>query len=458
MAAFVEDRTDTHRLRELSDDQSEDECEENRYCCKLYTIENEELMEQYREKLNCLERLKTCYRSRVNPHTCKLLALKLARARIGFLKKALEREHQEYDRDCAQLVEDQKEVEMLASSVFRRTLGVLKKSQSVLKVKDVKKTVFQRLREEQKQLKEVKGSFVREAQQYLFPLEVESVTLDDEGEKSVAASSPLVNLDVDIELEGEWLLSGHTRLPTPRIKINDIPLPIDGDYLEYHSSSQGDPHTNSAARISAGLCNVAQFMHLLQRILSVPLPYPLSLVSAIRDYGRSDLGHRKFTKMVSKLDSNVLFLCMTQNVSPSALVGKGHGTISNLFNLVTHQDIGSCSSFTCYPELFAYNHASGFSLADSIIDHHPPSFFAVSDHLDDPEDDLPSHPNSLELTTLETSLKQEFSHPCEGPSTVDKTPPLLSSGVEGGGMAHSTSSGVMSSVSGIWTSVTRYWK
>jgi hypothetical protein len=35
-------------------------------------------------------------------------------------------------------------------------------------------------------------------------------------------------------------------------------------------------------------------------------------VSAIRDYGRSDLGHRKFTKMVSKLDSNVLFLCMTQ--------------------------------------------------------------------------------------------------------------------------------------------------
>ena len=84
--------------------------------------------------------------------------------------------------DCAQLVEDQKEVEMLASSVFRRTLGVLKKSQSVLKVKDVKKTVFQRLREEQKQLKEVKGSFVREAQQYLFPLEVESVTLDDEGE------------------------------------------------------------------------------------------------------------------------------------------------------------------------------------------------------------------------------------------------------------------------------------
>ena len=116
MAAFVEDRTDTRRLRELSDDQSEEECEENRYCCKLYTIENEELTEQYRcvqsttclaccflitcflffrEKLNCLERymrcgpnfictlilttaciflcrLKTCYRSRVNPRTCKV--------------------------------------------------------------------------------------------------------------------------------------------------------------------------------------------------------------------------------------------------------------------------------------------------------------------------------------------------------------------------------------------------
>ena len=53
-------------------------------------------------------------------------------------------------------------------------------------------------------------------------------------------------------------------------------------YLICVHVGQSDSEHSDAARISAGLCHVAQFTWLLQQILHTPLPYPLSAVTAIR--------------------------------------------------------------------------------------------------------------------------------------------------------------------------------
>lgn len=53
---------------------------------------------------------------------------------------------------------------------------------------------------------------------------------------SLAPSLPVVDVSEDLEVDGDWLLSGQTKLPSPRILINEAALPVDGSYTEYHTT------------------------------------------------------------------------------------------------------------------------------------------------------------------------------------------------------------------------------
>ena len=53
---------------------------------------------------------------------------------------------------------------------------------------------------------------------------------------SLAPSLPVVDVSEDLEVDGDWLLSGQTKLPSPRILINEAALPVDGSYTEYHAT------------------------------------------------------------------------------------------------------------------------------------------------------------------------------------------------------------------------------
>lgn len=45
-----------------------------------------------------------------------------------------------------------------------------------------------------------------------------------------------MDVSEDLEVDGDWLLSGQTKLPSPRILINEAALPVDGSYTEYHAT------------------------------------------------------------------------------------------------------------------------------------------------------------------------------------------------------------------------------
>lgn len=153
----------------------------------------------------------------------------------------------------------------------------------------------------------------------------------------------MVDVSDDLEVDGDWLLSGQTKLPSPRIRINEAALPVNGNYLEYHATgvsvsgftlqyislySLSSTHNSShllthltsthhstslirtphlqtllphashtlppplapagggaqlspAVRLSAGLTHMAQFTWLLSRLLDTPLPHPMKLEKII---------------------------------------------------------------------------------------------------------------------------------------------------------------------------------
>ena len=53
---------------------------------------------------------------------------------------------------------------------------------------------------------------------------------------SLMPSLPVVDVSEDVEVDGDWLLSGQTKLPSPRIRINETALPVNGNYIEYHAT------------------------------------------------------------------------------------------------------------------------------------------------------------------------------------------------------------------------------
>ena len=53
---------------------------------------------------------------------------------------------------------------------------------------------------------------------------------------SLTPSLPVVDVSEDVEVDGDWLLSGQTKLPSPRIRINETALPVNGNYIEYHAT------------------------------------------------------------------------------------------------------------------------------------------------------------------------------------------------------------------------------
>ena len=53
---------------------------------------------------------------------------------------------------------------------------------------------------------------------------------------SLAPSLLVVDVSEDLEVDEDWVLSGQTKLPSPRIRINEAALPVNGNYLEYHAT------------------------------------------------------------------------------------------------------------------------------------------------------------------------------------------------------------------------------
>lgn len=82
----------------------------------------------------------------------------------------------------AQLSSLQSEIAAVSSALRPRTLGLLRRQHSVLHAQEWRWAAQGNLRSRQRKLHATRASCVREASQYIYPMEVEPVTVDDEGD------------------------------------------------------------------------------------------------------------------------------------------------------------------------------------------------------------------------------------------------------------------------------------
>ena len=82
----------------------------------------------------------------------------------------------------AQLSSVRSEIADVSAALRPRTLGLLRKQHSTMKAREWRRALRGDLCSKQCELHTARASCVREASQYLYPMEVEPVTVDDEGE------------------------------------------------------------------------------------------------------------------------------------------------------------------------------------------------------------------------------------------------------------------------------------
>lgn len=82
----------------------------------------------------------------------------------------------------AQLSSLQSEIAAVSSALRPHTLALLKRQHSVLKAQEWRQAAQGELRLRQRKLHAARASCVREASKYIYPMEVEPVTVDDEGD------------------------------------------------------------------------------------------------------------------------------------------------------------------------------------------------------------------------------------------------------------------------------------
>lgn len=182
---------------------------------------------------------------------------------------------------------------------------------------------------------------------YIFPIyKIDPIFKSEEESESTDTVSALAEATRTSYIRGKWIFmdsSGelHYRIVAPT-------LPGSGDYSAYSiwvaANKNGVPDNekmeqNQAYNISAALCYTTQLVNLLAFYLDVILPKKVSYT----DFYSTEISDSKFYKKISKLNTNILYLCFSQGVDTSLLNPKH--TLCNILHLVNFPDLGRDGPF-----------------------------------------------------------------------------------------------------------------
>uniref|UniRef100_G3NIP0 Autophagy related 14 n=1 Tax=Gasterosteus aculeatus aculeatus TaxID=481459 RepID=G3NIP0_GASAC len=138
-------------------------------------------------------------------------------------------------------------------------------------------------------------------------------------------------------LSGRWIWDDQNGETSISITGPPVTLPSNGDCSAYYSwveekrTNQGPEldHINPAHTISAALCYATQLVTILSHILDVNLPKKL----CNSEFCGENLSRYRFTRALSKLNTNILHLCFSQHVDSEKL--HPHHTLRNIMFLVS---------------------------------------------------------------------------------------------------------------------------
>ncbi|KAL0968953.1 hypothetical protein UPYG_G00220420 [Umbra pygmaea] len=194
-------------------------------------------------------------------------------------------------------------------------------------------------------LAEVRRGHILELTTHIFPTQEEKQGSRDPAdvlaECDLALTSSTVSELAEARrttyLSGRWIWDDQNGETSISITGPRVTLPSNGDCSPYYSwmdekgTNEGpEPdHINPAHTISAALCYATQLLNILSHILDVNLPKKL----CNSEFCGDSLSRYRFTRAVTKLNTNILHLCFSQHVDSDLL--HPHHTLRNIMFLVS---------------------------------------------------------------------------------------------------------------------------
>ncbi|XP_038865727.1 beclin 1-associated autophagy-related key regulator isoform X2 [Salvelinus namaycush] len=180
-------------------------------------------------------------------------------------------------------------------------------------------------------LAEVRRGHILELTAHIFPTQEEKQGSRDPAdvlsECDLALTSSTVSELAEARrttyLSGRWIWDDQNGETSISITGPRVTLPSNGDcspyysWVEEKSTNEGPEldHINPAHTISAALCFATQLINILSHILDVNLPKKL----CNSEFCGDSLSRYRFTRAVTKLNTNILHLCFSQHVESELL-------------------------------------------------------------------------------------------------------------------------------------------
>uniref|UniRef100_A0A3P8RPM0 Autophagy related 14 n=1 Tax=Amphiprion percula TaxID=161767 RepID=A0A3P8RPM0_AMPPE len=213
------------------------------------------------------------------------------------------------------------------------------------------------------QLAALRREHILELTTHIFPTQEEKQGSRDPADVVAECDSALTSSTVSelaearrtTYLSGRWIWDDQNGETSISITGPPVTLPSNGDcsayysWVEEKSTNQGPEldHINPAHTISAALCYATQLVTILSHILDVNLPKKL----CNSEFCGENLSRYRFTRALSKLNTNILHLCFSQHVDSEKL--HPHHTLRNVMFLVApdNENLGRTGPFEVSADL-----------------------------------------------------------------------------------------------------------
>ncbi|KAF7645427.1 hypothetical protein LDENG_00204680 [Lucifuga dentata] len=323
--------------------------------------------ERYAEKLERLKRLKE-EKEQLQQRMIQVMNRKLqadqtkwkmmsCKMKIEQLKEAIAWGNEEVKSDKDLLLHSQEEVQRLQRRAGRHQEKRDKIERHNRRLVELLERRSRELHARLGQLGALRREHIRELTSHIFPTQEEKQGSRDPADVAAECDPALTSSTVSelaearrtTYLSGRWIWDDQNGETSISITGPAVTLPSNGDcsayysWVEEKSTNQGPEldHINPAHTISAALCYATQLLNILSHILDVNLPKKL----CNSEFCGENLSRYRFTRALSKLNTNVLHLCFSQLVDGEKL--HPHHTLRNIMFLVSpdNENLGRTGPF-----------------------------------------------------------------------------------------------------------------
>ncbi|KAM9786473.1 beclin 1-associated autophagy-related key regulator isoform X1 [Syngnathus typhle] len=275
------------------------------------------------------------------------------RVKMEQISQALTCARQEVKIDKELLLHSQEECQRLQRRANRHQQKQEKIERHNRRLAELLERRKRELGEQLTQLAATRREHIAELMAHIFPTREEKACSRDPADVASECEAALTSSTVSelaearrtTYLSGRWIWDDQNGETSVSIAGPAATLPSNGDCSAYYSwvdekSAKDGPvppgvslseldHINPAHTISAALCYATQLLTVLSHILDVGLPKKL----CNSEFCGDNLTRYRFTRALSKLNTNTLHLCFSQHVNYDKL--HPHHTLRNIMFLVS---------------------------------------------------------------------------------------------------------------------------